>query len=106
MNDNATESQSLSKSSGDGFFGLLFRSWFVAYLVPGVALFLIKGYFDEQERLRQQEIRDREIRKMMEDPEKLGPALKILFGLEQPPEAPSTKPNPKAPVDEANADED
>jgi len=105
MTDRQSVSHSSPCSSDDGILGL-FKGWFVAYLIPGVALFLIKSYFDEQERLHQQEIRDREIRKMMEDPEKLDPTLKMLFGIEQPHEALSPKPNPKTPVDKANDDED
>jgi len=64
-----------------------FVAWILAFVVPGVVVFLIRQAVVQQEQQRQAEQRQQEIRAFLEStpPEQMGPATRMLMGIDDPP---------------------
>jgi hypothetical protein len=62
----------------------LFSGWILAYLLPAIVIFGIREHFRQQEARRlEQERNDRIVEQLRNaDPDEMGPAVRMLLGIE------------------------
>jgi len=62
-------------------------AWFLAFVLPAVVLLFIRQSFVQQEQKQKEEQRNQEIRAFLEStpPEEMGPATRMLMGIDDPP---------------------
>jgi hypothetical protein len=84
MSDDKLASSATTESrSGRGFFG----AWILAYVLPALAILLIRQSLVQRQQDHQQQVRNEEIRTRLESipPEQMGEATRMLMGLDEVP---------------------